>query len=81
MPRLTLTEVQRRLLEIIRDIESGLVTPEKAVTELTNLKAAASDAGVSFRAEYTLEDFQNVRKTQLSEYDESTESYVPSTSY
>ena len=81
MPKLTLTEVQRRLLEIIGSVESGVTSPSEAVTELGDLKDAATDAGLTFQADYTLEDFQKIRATELSTYDTSEESYVPSTSY
>lgn len=75
MAQLTLTEVQRTLLGIVSSVESGVTTPEAAVDELTRLKSRASEAGLKFSPLYTLEDFQNLRANQLSQY-ETSEAYV-----
>jgi hypothetical protein len=66
MPKLTLTEAQRILLGIIESVEVGNFTAEEAVQELTELKADAERAGLNFRADYTLADFQKIREMFLS---------------
>jgi hypothetical protein len=81
MPKLTLTEAQKRLLEIIGAVESGIDTPEEAVIELNDLKRAASEAGLPFKAAYELADFQKIRADQLSTYESSEPSYQSSSSY
>jgi len=81
MPKLTLTEAQRRLLEIIGAVEFGINSPQEAVNELNDLKKAAADAGLPFKAAYELSDFQKIRTDELSDYESSGELYEPSTSY
>jgi hypothetical protein len=68
----TLTEIQRTLLGIIVAVESGVTTPEEAVDELNKLKAKAAKAGLNFRADYLLADFQEIRKNSISSYESST---------
>jgi hypothetical protein len=71
---LTLTEAQRLLLGIISSVESGITTPEEAVTELADLKAKAVKANIpTFQADYTLENFQSIRDAYVSEYESSYE--------
>lgn len=77
---LTLTEAQRLLLGIITSVESGVTSPEDAVEELAELKTKA--AGLNFKADYTLENFQKIRENYVSTYEASDEpSYEPSESY
>jgi hypothetical protein len=80
---LTLTDAQRLLLGIITSVEGGITEPKDAVEELTTLKAQAAKAGLTFRAEYTLEDFEKIHQNYVSEYDSSTPDveYEESTSY
>ena len=66
---LTLTDVQRLFLDIIALLEIGLTTPEGAVEELNDLKQRAKIAGVLFKADYTLMDFEKIRENYLSVYD------------
>jgi hypothetical protein len=70
---LTLTEAQRLLRGIITSVESGVTLPEDAVEELAELKTKA--AGLNFKADYTLADFQKIRENYVSTYD-SSEPYV-----
>lgn len=79
MAQFTLTEAQRILLIIIANVESGGFSPEDAVRELKKLKSTADAAGLLFKAEYTLSDFQAIRKAQVSTYDFS-EPYIESSS-
>jgi hypothetical protein len=48
-------------LGIIESVESGLMTPEEAVTELASLKQ-----DYNFKSDYTLDDFQRIRESCLS---------------
>lgn len=66
---LTLTDAQRLLLGIIASVESGVTTPEDAVTELAGLKEKATAAGLNFRADYTLQDFQDIRQKEIETYE------------
>jgi len=78
---LTLTDVQRELLDIIRDVEEGNRTPESAVRELESLKSRATTAGLKFRADYSLEDFQKIATAAASTYDSSSSYVKPEPSY
>ncbi len=77
---LTLTEAQRLLLGIITSVESGVTTPEEAVEELNDLREKAGKAGIPFKADYTLTDFEKIRENYVSTY-ESSSSYEPESSY
>lgn len=69
MAQLSLVDAQRNLLGIITSVEAGVTTPEEAVQELNGLK---SDAPLTFRPNYTLEDFQNIAKAAATTYESST---------
>ena len=75
MAKFTLTEAQRLLPGIIASVESGVTTPEEAVAELSSLKTRAKEAGVNFKADYELVDFQKLRQNYVSTY-ETSEPYV-----
>ena len=53
---------QDLFLGIIESVESGVMSPEEAVTELANLKQE-----YDFKSDYTLADFQRVRENFLSD--------------
>jgi len=72
---LTLTEAQRLLLGIISSVESGVTTPDEAAEELQNLRYRATQAGVNFRADYTVDDFTKIRENYVSTY-ETSQPYV-----
>ena len=71
--RFTLTSAQRRLLEIIASVETGIYTAEEAVEVLGDLRQDAEKAGLGFRADYTLADFQRIRSGYLSQWNEHDE--------
>lgn len=79
---LTLTEAQRLLLGIISSVESGVTAPEEAVDELNDLREKAGKAGVPFKADYVLADFEKIRQNYVAQYETSApyveESYEPS---
>ncbi len=75
MAKFTLTEAQRLLLGIIASVESGVTTPEEAVAELSSLRTRTKEAGVNFKADYELADFQKLRQNYVSTY-ETSEPYV-----
>jgi hypothetical protein len=84
--KFTLTDAQRRLLDIVFYVENGTFTPQEAFSELTDLKQDAASAGLQFKAEYTLEDFQKLRSDYMSTYESSvefveSEPYIESSSY
>lgn len=85
MAQFTLTEAQRLLLGIITSVESGVTSPEDAVSELKEVKAKAVLAGLTFKADYTVDEFIKIRENYVSTYDTSEpvveESYEPSDSY
>ncbi len=81
MAQFTLTEAQRILLGIITSVESGVTTPEEAALELSSLKARASTAGVNFKADYTVADFQKIRENYVTTYDTSAPYEEPSYEY
>jgi hypothetical protein len=74
-----LTDAQRTLLGIIASVEAGVTAPEDAVKELALLKNRAKISGLSFKADYTLSDFQKIREAYASTYDYN-EVYVESSS-
>jgi hypothetical protein len=76
----TLTEPQRRLLEIISSVENGIYTPEEAVTEFQDIKRDMEKAGLPLApeyalAEYTLADFQRIRENALASYESNDDSF------
>jgi hypothetical protein len=56
---------QDLFLGIINSVETGLKTPEEAVTELADLKEE-----YGFKSDWTLADFQTLRNNFLSELPE-----------
>ena len=58
----------RAMLGIISSVESGVTTPEEAVVEVKELERRALECGAPFKNNYTLEDFQKIRKDYLSDY-------------
>jgi len=74
----TLTDVQRSLLAILGSVEGGNITPEQATKKLELLKAEAAAAGLTFRAEYSTEDFERIRNAYLATYETSTDYVEPS---
>lgn len=75
---LTLTEAQRLLLGIIASVESGVTTPEDAVEKLETLKIRATVANLTFKADYTLADFQKISGNYISIYESGGEPYTES---
>jgi hypothetical protein len=55
-----LVEVQLVLLDIVTSVKEGTITPEKAVKEFEELKERATLAGLPFKANYVLADFQKI---------------------
>jgi hypothetical protein len=80
MAKITLTEASRLLLGIINSVEAGVTTPADAVKELSELKKQTKQTGLNFKAEFTQEDFENIRQTELSKSDNAfyDASYEPS---
>lgn len=72
--KITLTNAQRILLEIITQLESGLTTPIEATKSLNDLKLAAP---VEFKANYSIGDFQRIRANARSAYQSSTSEPEP----
>lgn len=81
MAKFTLTTAQRFLLGIIACVESGVTSPEDAVDELKELKAKSAQAGILFKADYTLADFEKLREIYVSSYVASETEFDESTSY
>ena len=71
----TVTEAQLTLLGILSTVESGAITPEEAVEELGTLKSQVAEAGLTFSADYTVEDFEKIRTAYASTYESSSSSY------
>jgi hypothetical protein len=61
---------QDLFLGIVSSVETGLITPERAVIELDNLKQE-----YGFKSEYTLADFQRIRTDYLSELLDDDDEY------
>jgi hypothetical protein len=78
---LTLTATQRLLLGIISSVEAGITSPIEAMAELNELKAQADDAGLKFRADYTVEDFENIRQVFVATYETSQDPYPAEDTY
>jgi hypothetical protein len=70
MCKVSITEAQRQLLEIITQVESGVTSPESAAAQLKTLKEFAP---AEFKADYTLEDFQRIKANAVSTYETSAE--------
>ena len=74
----TLTQAQRLLLGIITSVESGITTPEEAVSELKVLQDRAFHEGLTFKSDYTADDFTKLRENYVSQYETSTPYVEPS---
>jgi hypothetical protein len=59
---------QDLFLDLVGSVESGIMTPEEAVTELAELKQE-----YGFKSEYKLKDFQRLRTNYLSELEDEEE--------
>ena len=64
----TRRDAEERLLDIIEGTEDGFYTPEEASREVGYLERDAERAGLNYKTDYTLEDFQKIRESALSNY-------------
>lgn len=68
MSKMSRITASRLLLGIITSVEAGVTTPEAAVEELKQLKSQAPEG---FKADFTIQDFNNIRANYAAAYESS----------